>query len=75
MAEKIIVESQDRNRVVVDTSGDAVVTRVITRGPKGIELDQASAVNDSLIYYDAEGQTFKADDRITVSTVVNGGFY
>jgi|TARA_R100000773_G_C4132650_1_gene62803 hypothetical protein len=64
-----------KNTVTVN-EGDATVVTVTTQGPagpKGIELDETSKVNGSVVYYDSSSAKFKADATTTKLTLVNGG--
>ena len=64
-----------KNTVTVN-EGDTTVVNVSTQGPqgpKGIELDDTSKVNGSVIYYDSSSAKFKADATTTKLTLVNGG--
>ena len=64
-----------KNTVTVD-EGDTTVVSVITPGPqgaKGIDLDEDSKVDGSIIYYDSSSATFKADATTTKLTLVDGG--
>ena len=64
-----------KNTVTVN-EGDSTVVTVATQGPagpKGIELDETSKVNGSVVYYDSSSATFKADATTTKLTLVDGG--
>ena len=64
-----------KNTVTVN-EGDSTVVTVATQGPagpKGIELDETSKVNGSVVYYDSSSAKFKADATTTKLTLVNGG--
>ena len=64
-----------KNTVTVN-EGDSTVVTVTTRGPagpKGIELDEISKVDGSVVYYDSTSAKFKADATTTKLTLVNGG--
>ena len=64
-----------KNTVTVN-EGDSTVVTVTTQGPagpKGIELDETSKVNGSVVYYDSSSAKFKADATTTKLTLVNGG--
>ena len=66
-----------KNTVTVN-EGDSTVVNVTTagpQGPKGIDLDEASKVNGSVIYYDSTSATFKADSTRTVENLVDGGSF
>ena len=65
----------NKNTVTVN-EGDSTVVTVATQGPagpKGIELDETSKVNGSVVYYDSSSAKFKADATTTKLTLVNGG--
>ena len=64
-----------KNTVTVN-EGDSTVVTVATQGPqgpKGIDLDETSKVNGSVIYYDSTSAKFKADATTTKLTLVDGG--
>lgn len=64
-----------KNTVTVN-EGDSTVVTVATRGPqgpKGIDLDETSKVNGSVVYYDSTSAKFKADATTTKLTLVDGG--
>tara|TARA_R100000654_G_scaffold3197_1_gene11051 strand:- start:1893 stop:2120 length:228 start_codon:yes stop_codon:yes gene_type:complete len=64
-----------KNTVTVN-EGDSTVVTVATQGPqgpKGIDLDETSKVNGSVVYYDASSAKFKADATTTKLTLVDGG--
>ena len=64
-----------KNTVTVN-EGESTVVTVTTRGPagpKGIDLDETSKVNGSVVYYDQPSGTFKADASRTVENLVDGG--
>jgi len=64
-----------KNTVTVN-EGDSTVVTVATQGPqgpKGIDLDETSKVNGSVIYYDSSSAKFKADATTTKLTLVDGG--
>ena len=66
--------SQTKNKITVN--GETRVVTVKTagpQGPKGIDLDETSKVNGSVVYYDATSAKFKADATTTKLTLVNGG--
>ena len=66
-----------KNTVTVSTSGQLTTVTATTAGPQGppgdFELDQASKVDGSLIYYDATAASFKANAVNTTSTLTDGG--
>ena len=64
-----------KNTVTVN-EGDTTVVNVVTQGPqgpKGIDLDETSKVDGSVVYYDASSAKFKADATTTKLTLVDGG--
>ena len=64
-----------KNTVTVN-EGDSTVVTVTTAGPqgaKGLELDETSKVDGSVIYYHSASDTFKADNTTTKLTLVDGG--
>jgi len=64
-----------KNTVTVN-EGDTTVVTVATQGPqgpKGLNLDESSKVNGSVVYYDSTSAKFKADATTTKLTLVNGG--
>ena len=67
--------STTKNTVTVN-EGDTTVVSVTTAGPQGptgLDLDQNSKVDGSVIYYDSTSATFKADSTTTKLTLVDGG--
>jgi hypothetical protein len=73
---KNTVEVNETTNTVTINEGNATVVTVATegpQGPKGIELDETSKVNGSVIYYDSSSAKFKADATTTKLTLVNGG--
>ena len=67
--------STTKNTVTVN-EGDTTVVSVTTAGPQGptgLDLDQNSKVDGSVIYYDSTSATFKADATTTKLTLVDGG--
>lgn len=67
------------NKVTVSTSGDVTTVTATTAGPQGppgdFELEQASKVDKSVIYYDQTAATFKADAVYTADTLTDGGSF
>ena len=64
------------NSVTVSQVSDVTTVEITTvgpQGPKGIDLDETSKVNGSVIYYDSTSAKFKADSTTTKLTLVNGG--
>ena len=64
-----------KNTVTVN-EGDTTVVTVATQGPqgpKGLNLDESSKVNGSVVYYDSTSAKFKADATTTKLTLVDGG--
>ena len=75
----VSVDPQDKNIVSV-VRNEALVS-VSTAGPKETaatlaaleDLDVANKVDKSLVYYDGNSDTFKADSLHTVFTLTDGG--
>ena len=64
------------NSVTVSQVSDVTTVEVTTagpQGPKGIDLDETSKVDGSVIYYDSSSAKFKADATTTKLTLVDGG--
>ena len=65
-----------KNTVTVSSTGDITTVTATTAGPKGapgdFELEQASKVDKSVIYYDETAATFKADAVYTADTLTDG---
>ena len=64
-----------KNTVTVN-EGDSTVVTVATRGPagpKGLDLDETSKVDGSVVFFDSTSGTFIADSTTTKLTLVNGG--
>ena len=60
----------------VTVNGETSVVTVATQGsqgPKGLDLDETSKVDGSVVYYDQSSAKFKADATTTKLTLVNGG--
>ena len=60
----------------VTVNGETRVVTVKVAGPqvpKGLDLDESSKVDGSVVYYDASSAKFKADTTTTKLTLVNGG--
>ena len=66
--------TQNKNTVTVNGETRVVTVKVAgPQGPKGLELDETSKVDGSVIYYDQSSAKFKADSTTTKLTLVNGG--
>ena len=66
--------TQNKNTVTVNGETRVVTVKVAgPQGPKGIDLDETSKVNGSVIYYDSSSAKFKADATTPKLTLVNGG--
>ena len=66
--------TQNKNTVTVNGATRVVTVKVAgPQGPKGLELDETSKVDGSVIYYDQSSAKFKADSTTTKLTRVNGG--
>ena len=66
------------NQVVVSQVSDVTTVEITTAGPQGpaaagFTFDGSGKVNDSIIYYHAASDTFKADNTTTKLTLVEGG--
>ena len=64
------------NSVTVSQVSDVTTVEVTTagsQGPKGIDLDETSKVDDAVLYYHAASDTIKADNTTTKLTLVDGG--
>lgn len=64
------------NSVTVSQVSDVTTVEVTTagsQGPKGIDLDETSKVDGSVVYYDSSSAKFKADATTTKLTLVDGG--
>jgi len=68
----------------VTAQGAPAVARVATPGPPGsgssatqlsalVDVDVGGKVNNSLLYYSAASQKFKADSSTTTLTITDGG--
>ena len=68
-----------KNTVTVSTSGQLTTVTATTAGPQGppgyFELQQASKVDKSVIYYDQSAATFRADAVYTADTLTDGGSF
>ena len=64
-----------QNKVTVSETNSNVITVAVAgpQGAKGLELDETSKVNGSVIYYDQTSAKFKADATTTKLSLVNGG--
>tara|TARA_R100000734_G_C3302447_1_gene92977 strand:+ start:1011 stop:1235 length:225 start_codon:yes stop_codon:yes gene_type:complete len=66
--------TQNKNTVTVNGETRVVTVKVVgPQGPKGLDLDETSKVDGSVVYYDASSAKFKADATTTKLTLVNGG--
>ena len=66
--------TQNKNTVTVNGETRVVTVKVAgPQGPKGLDLDELSKVDGSVVYYDASSAKFKADATTTKLTLVNGG--
>ena len=66
--------TQNKNTVTVNGETRVVTVKVAgPQGPKGLDLDESSKVDGSVVYYDASSAKFKADATTTKLTLVNGG--
>ena len=66
--------TQNKNTVTVNGETIVVTVKVAgPQGPKGLDLDESSKVDGSVVYYDASSAKFKADTTTTKLTLVNGG--
>ena len=66
--------TQNKNTVTVNGETRVVTVKVAgPQGPKGLDLDETSKVDGSVVYYDASSAKFKADATTTKLTLVNGG--
>ena len=66
------------NQVVVSQVSDVTTVEITTVGPQGpaaagFTFDGSGKVNDSIVYYHAASDTFKADNTTTKLTLVDGG--
>jgi len=68
-----------QNTVTVNSSGSVTTVTATTAGPQGppgdFDLEQASKVDKSVIYYDQTAATFKADAVYTADTLTDGGSF
>lgn len=66
-----------RNTVSVTTSGVTNTVEVATQGPQGpagsFAFTDSSKVDKSIIYYDSDAGTYKADSTWTTDTLTDGG--
>lgn len=72
-----IVVTENDSSTVVTVPQTSVVTAV-TAGPQGpagagFEIDSSAKVDQSVVYYDAIAEIFKADSTWTVPTLTDGG--
>ena len=66
------------NKVEVSQVSDVTTVEITTAGPQGpaaagFVFDGTGKVNDSIVYYHAASDTFKADNTTTKLTLVDGG--
>ena len=66
------------NKVEVSQVSDVTTVEITTAGPQGpaaagFVFDGSGKVNDSIVYYHAASDTFKADNTTTKLTLVDGG--
>lgn len=66
------------NEVVISQVGSVTTVEVTTQGPQGpaaagFTFNGDGKVDDSIVYYHAASDTFKADDTTTKRTLVFGG--
>jgi hypothetical protein len=70
-----------RNTVTVSTSGVTNTIEVATQGPQGpagdagsnFTLADSAKVDKSIIYYDSDAGSYKADSTWTTDTLTDGG--
>ena len=71
-----VVVDETTNTITITESAQATTIQLVTEGPagaKGLDLDESSKVNGSVVYYDSTSAKFKADATTTKLTLVNGG--
>jgi len=68
------------NSVTVSQVSDVTTVEITTAGPQGpsgsisgLTFDITGKVDNSVLYYHAASDTFKADNTTTKLTLVNGG--
>ena len=67
------------NQVVVSQVSDVTTVEIITAGPQGpsaqagLTFDVDNKVDNSIFYYHAASDTFRADATTTKLTLVDGG--
>tara|TARA_R100000231_G_scaffold49004_1_gene41910 strand:- start:62 stop:346 length:285 start_codon:yes stop_codon:yes gene_type:complete len=84
--QKNTVSVNETTNTVTVTEGNATVVTITTEGPQGIQgiqgiqgpaggltVDETNKVDGSVVYYDENSATFKADATTTKLTLVNGG--
>ena len=72
-----VTVTENGSSTVVTVPQTSVVT-AITAGPQGpsgagFEIDSTAKVDQSIVYYDAAGSTFRADATWTTPTLTDGG--
>ena len=74
-----VVINETTNSVTVN-EGESTTVTVATEGPQGANfavtattLDDSNKVNNSVVYFDQNAGTFKADATRTVENLVDGG--
>ena len=73
---KNTVSVNETTNTVTVTEGIAATVELTTQGPagaKGLDLDETSKVDGSIVYYDSSSAKFKADATTTKLTLVDGG--
>ena len=69
------------NTVVITENGSSTVVTAVTQGPQGpigpagasgLFVDDAAKVDNSIVYYNAASNSFKADTVWTTDTLVDG---
>tara|TARA_R100001440_G_scaffold22133_1_gene36103 strand:- start:2558 stop:2776 length:219 start_codon:yes stop_codon:yes gene_type:complete len=66
------------NKVEVSQISDVTTVEITTAGPQGpaaagVTFDVSGKVDNSIFYYHAASDTFKADSTTTKQTLVDGG--
>lgn len=82
---QVLVTESDGTQVLVHTTPAAVVITAVTEGPQGPpgsslssiheipDVDIASALNNSVLYYDSATSVVRADSTWTNQTLADGG--
>ena len=73
--------TETRNTVTVTTSGTTNTVQIATQGPQGpqgaagsnFSLTDSAKVDKSIIYYDSDAGSYKADSTWTTDTLTDGG--